>query len=88
MGVYRAAVIDSQLALAARNFVNQEVTLDGGRVRCSRIFKWYGGDFGSARMLAEFLRTHLDEGPVRAALAARAVATAGIERLRIELFLQ
>jgi hypothetical protein len=70
VGVYRAAVIESQLALAARNFVNQEVTLDAGRVRCSRIFKWYGGDFGSTERLADFLRTHLDEGPVKAALMA------------------
>jgi hypothetical protein len=70
VGVYRAAAIESQLALAARNFVNQDVTLDAGRVRCSRVFKWYGGDFGSPRMLAEFLRTHLDEGPVKAALTA------------------
>ena len=70
VGVYRAAVIESQLALAARNFVNQEVTLDAGRVRCSRVFKWYGGDFGSPGMLAEFLRTHLDEGPVKAALTS------------------
>ena len=43
MGVYRAAVLDQQLDLAARNFLNQEVALDArGCVTCSRILEWYG----------------------------------------------
>jgi hypothetical protein len=70
VSVYRADAIDAQLDLAARNFVNQEVTLDpSGRVRCSRIFKWYARDFGA---LGDFLARHLDDGAVKSALAAGA----------------
>jgi hypothetical protein len=72
VGVYRAAAVDAQLDLAARNFVNQEVALDGPRVLCSRIFKWYRGDFEAAGGLGAFLLRYLDEGPARAALAAGA----------------
>lgn len=72
-GVYRAAATDAQLDLATRNFVNQEVVVDGqGRVACSKIFKWYRGDFGSEADLVRFLLRHLDDGPVKAALAAGA----------------
>ena len=71
VGIYRAGAIDAQLTLAARSFVNQEVALDDGRISCSRIFKWYGGDFGSPAMLSEFLRAHLDDGPVKSALSGR-----------------
>ena len=71
VGVYRAAALDGQLALAARNFVNQEVVLDAyGRVACSRLLKWYGGDFGASTSRREFLLAHLDDGPARRALAA------------------
>ncbi len=71
VGVYRAGALDAQLALAARNFLNQEVGLDPhGRVACSRLLKWYGGDFGSSQALREFLLAHLDDGPPRRALAA------------------
>jgi Protein of unknown function, DUF547 len=71
VGVYRAAALDVQLARATRNFVNEEVALDGrGRIACSKLFQWYGRDFGSPDALREFLLRHLDEGPVRAALRA------------------
>ncbi len=70
VGVYRADAVDAQLDLAARNFVNQEVALAGHRVLCSRLFKWYREDFEAAGGLGTFLLRHLDEGPVRAALAA------------------
>jgi hypothetical protein len=69
VGVYRAAAIDAQLDLAARNFVNQEVALDDGRLVCSRLFKWYRRDFDGAGGLAAFLLRYLDDGPVRRALA-------------------
>ena len=69
VGVYRAALIDTQLDLAARNFVNQEVALDGGRVVCSRLFKWYRRDFDDAGGLGAFLLRYLDDGPARRALA-------------------
>jgi hypothetical protein len=70
VGVYRAAVVDAQLELATRNFVNQEVALAGGRIACSRVFKWYRGDFEAAGGLGPFLQRYLDDGPARAALAA------------------
>jgi Protein of unknown function, DUF547 len=71
VGAYRAEALDDQLDLAARNFVNQEVTLDAGRVACSRILRWYAPDFGGAAGLGAFLVRHLDPGPVRDAVAAR-----------------
>jgi hypothetical protein len=71
VGVYRAQAIDQQLDLAARNFVNQAVTLDGaGRLACSKIFRWYRGDFEQGGGLVPFLRRYLDDGPVRAAIPA------------------
>ncbi len=71
VGVYRAAALDAQLALAARGFVNREVVLDErGRVTCSRLLRWYGDDFGGPELFREFLLAHLDEGPARRTLAA------------------
>ncbi len=72
VGVYRADAIDGQLDLATRNFVNQEIALDGERLACSRLFKWYRADFEAAGGLAPFLLRHLDDGPARRALAAGA----------------
>jgi hypothetical protein len=72
VGVYRAAAVQSQLDLATRGFVNQEVTLEDGRFTCSKIFKWYRADFEAAGGLRTFLLRYLDDGPVRAALAAGA----------------
>ena len=69
VGTYRAQAIDQQLDLAARNFINQTVGLDdAGRVTCSRIFRWYRGDFEAAGGLVPFLVRYLDDGPARAAL--------------------
>jgi hypothetical protein len=71
VGVYRAPAIDQQLDLAARNFINQAVILDGeGRIACSKIFRWYRVDFEQAGGLVPFLLRYLDEGPVRAAIPA------------------
>ena len=73
VGVYRAEALDQQLDLAARNFVNQEVSLDRrGRVRCSRILQWYARDFEGAGGLGPFLARHLDPGPARDAVGRRA----------------
>jgi hypothetical protein len=70
VGTYRAQAIDQQLDLAARNFINQTVTLDGaGRITCSKIFRWYRDDFEAAGGLVPFLLRYLDEGPARQALA-------------------
>ena len=73
VGVYRAESVDEELDLAARNFLNQEVDLDGqGRVACSRILLWYRRDFEAAGGLGPFLARYLDPGPVRAAVVGRA----------------
>jgi hypothetical protein len=74
VSVYRPAALDGQLELATRTFVNEEVTLDDrGRVACSKLFRWYGRDFGSPDALRAFLLRHLDEGPVTAALRGGAL---------------
>lgn len=70
VGVYRSEAIETQLDHAARGFVNAEVTLEDGRIVCSRLFKWYRGDFDEAGGLAAFLLRHLDDGPARRALAS------------------
>jgi hypothetical protein len=82
VGVYRAAAVDAQLDLAARSFVNQEVALAGPRLVCSRIFKWYRGDFEAAGGLRTFLLRHLDDGPARAALVAGAAPCTGYRAYR------
>jgi hypothetical protein len=72
IGVYRAAALDQQLDLAARNFLNQEVALDEhGCVSCSRILEWYAEDFEAAGGLGPVLLRYLDPGPVREAVSAR-----------------
>jgi hypothetical protein len=68
VGVYRAALIESQLDLATRNFVNEDVTLERGQIVCSRLFKWYRRDFDGVGGLGAFLLRHLDDGPARRAL--------------------
>lgn len=77
VAIYRAAVIDSQLDLAARNFVNEEVALEDGRIVCSRLFKWYRRDFDGAGGLNAFLLRYLDDGPARRALAGGATPRLG-----------
>jgi hypothetical protein len=73
VGAYRAAALDQQLDLAARNFVNQEVQVDGqGRVACSRILQWYAKDFEATGGLGAFLARHLEPGPAREAVGGRA----------------
>ena len=72
VGVYRAAALDQQLDLAARNFLNQEVAVDArGCVTCSRILEWYAADFEAAGGLGALLSRYLDAGAVRDAVAAR-----------------
>lgn len=73
VGAYRAAALDQQLDLAARNFLNQEVAVDGrGRVSCSRILQWYAEDFEAAGGVGPVMRRYLDAGPVRDAVGVRA----------------
>jgi hypothetical protein len=77
VGVYRAARLEAQLDLATRNYVNQEVTLEDGRVVCSRLFKWYRRDFDGVGGVRAFLLRYLDDGPVRRALADGAASALG-----------
>jgi len=72
VGVYRAVAIDTQLDLATRGFVNQEVTLEGNRLVCPRLFKWYRHDFDAAGGVGAFLLHYLDDGPARQALVSDA----------------
>lgn len=73
IGVYRASAVETQLELAARNFLNQEVAIDArGCVSCSRILRWYAEDFAAAGGLGPLLARYLDAGPVRAAVERRA----------------
>jgi hypothetical protein len=66
IAAYEPSRIDAQLDLAARSFVN-----DGGvaagpdGIRLSRIFHWYGRDFGGRKGVLEFLVRYLDDGPTR-----------------------
>jgi hypothetical protein len=85
VAIYRGRDVDAQLDRAARSFVNQEVGLDAGRVTCSRVFKWYGGDFEAAGGLAAFLVRHLDDGPARRALEAGAAPCAAYRPYRWSL---
>jgi hypothetical protein len=72
IGAYRAAGLDQQLDLAARNFLNQEVRLDDrGCVACSRILSWYAEDFEAMGGVGSVLLRYLDAGPLREAVGAR-----------------
>jgi hypothetical protein len=62
--VYTADRLEEQLDLAARNFVNQDVQLDGenGQLHLSAIFKWYKADFGGRKGILDFLIKYLPDG--------------------------
>ncbi len=58
IGTYQQEKIEHQLTLAASGFVNSEnVTLDreANRLGLSKIFQWYGKDFGTRDDLIRFL---------------------------------
>lgn len=81
IGAYRADALDAQLDLAARNFLNQAVALDGhGRVSCSRILRWYADDFDATGGTGPMLRRYLDAGPVRDAVGDRVRPCDGYRR--------
>ena len=73
MGVYDAARIDDQLDLAARNFVNNETTVDraSNKVRLSGMFRLYARDFGGRRGVLSFVVQHLVDGADRDWLIAQ-----------------
>jgi Protein of unknown function, DUF547 len=71
IGVYDEEVIDEQLELAAKGFVNAttHVSQSGvGRVhvRLSPIFKWYAADFGGRAGALEFVAKYLTNEQERA----------------------
>jgi hypothetical protein len=67
--LYRAETLDRELTVAGETFLNAGgivVDREKGRVSLSRIFKWYGEDFGAGqeeglRFIAPYLH-HRDDG--------------------------
>ena len=73
IGAYEAADVDRQLDLAARSFVAGDVEVEASRgtVRISRIFKWFGKDFGGPAGVLALLRRYLPDDERRRSLDAR-----------------
>ena len=69
--VYAAEGLDEQLDLAARNFVNADVSIDqqAFRMHLSAIFKWFNADFGGQEGVINFLIEHLPSGERKSWLA-------------------
>jgi hypothetical protein len=61
--VYSADELDTQLDLAARNFVNTDMMIDPERraAHLSAIFSWYQLDFGGREGVIDFLLKYLTE---------------------------
>ncbi len=60
---YVAARLDAQLDRQTRAFLadrTKGLALEGGRVRVSKVFEWFAGDFGD---VVEFVRRHVPEVP-------------------------
>jgi hypothetical protein len=68
IGVYSAERIDDQLELAARSFVDADVAIntERGEIQLSRIFSWYGDDFGGPAGVVALLRRTLPDDERRA----------------------
>jgi hypothetical protein len=68
---YSADQLESQLELAAKNFVNNHVEIDPARqtMTASAIFRWYQGDFGGRMGVLRFITDHLPEDGRREWLA-------------------
>ena len=65
---YSSEHIDSELDLAAANFINGADVLlspEDMVLRLSMIFKWYEGDFGGKAGVVDFLLKYLDDGETR-----------------------
>jgi hypothetical protein len=67
VGVYDPQHIDSQLEVAARNFVTQEVEVDPARktLRLPHIFRWYARDFGGRAGVLTFVANYLADVSAR-----------------------
>lgn len=62
IGVYQAERIDDQLALAASGFVNSDNVVlqpEKHRISLSKIFDWYGTDFGTRSELLQWIAARL-----------------------------
>jgi hypothetical protein len=61
--IYSSDKLDQQLDLATRGFINSTVEIDSEKtvVHLSKIFQWYGGDFGGRRGIIDFLTTNLQD---------------------------
>ena len=46
MSVYKETNLENSLNNAARNFVNDNVRAEGNDLHISKLFLWYGSDFG------------------------------------------
>jgi hypothetical protein len=68
--VYQANTINTQLNTAFSDFVNSPkgVKLKDSNIYISKIFDWYGSDFGSETQMREFIAKHLNNKKIRQAL--------------------
>ena len=58
---YKPEHINTQLTMASRNFVSQNISVDFDRnvLSLSSIFRWYKDDFGGKRGVLRFIKAHL-----------------------------
>jgi hypothetical protein len=68
IGVYSTELVEAQLELATRSFVNADVAIDPerGAIHLSSIFSWYRDDFGGLPGIIELLRRSLPDDARRA----------------------
>jgi hypothetical protein len=61
--IYTPDDIDNQLELAARNFVNSDVSVGpiDNTIHLSAIYNWFSGDFGGREGIIDFLIDHLPD---------------------------
>lgn len=66
IGVYRPALLDQQLDLAAAHFIEQDIErVEENSLRLSSIFRWYQQDFGGSEGVIDFLLRFLPVGDSR-----------------------
>lgn len=73
IGVYQAEQIQQQLNLAAHSFINSSQVIlqpQHQRILISKIFDWYGRDFGSRQDLIQFLASYRQDPAEQAWLRA------------------
>ncbi len=73
IGIYAPERIQTQLDLAARNFINQEVRFNSAKdkLQTTMIHKWYASDFGGTSGVLDFLIKHLPDDERRAWLTEK-----------------